>query len=466
MKTCRSAVTKVRPTDGNPTRELATGPNCGPSAQHHFIMRPRAQLALSILLISGTVLCLAERPEPTVTTAAPSDFEELPELKASEILKPEILKGPHHTVRESVPTASGLNQFVIDSDYGVFDADGNEMLLRRIKEVYAIDQLKGVSRTDQFKESLVTAAKGPYNAAKNVVRDPAGAVSNAGKGLMKFMGRVGQTAKNVAKGEAEKPTSEGKTGQDVIGFTKTRRKIAISMGIDPYSSNAVLQKALDDVAWASWAGGFAFSAATFPISGPAGAALTATGVSSKIGEMLNEKSPAELKAINRSSLRSMGASAADAQRLLDNKAFSPTQQTVFVQNLKSLEGIANRGAFVRVAAEKSSSEADAVFCVQTAALMDQLNHGEHPLARITMIGDFPVCIGKDGTVIAALQWDYAAWTPRAAAFCDELKKLANEAAENKHVLVAISGQMSPRLQQELQNREITVQDRLNPGPLK
>ena len=429
-------------------------------------MRSKAGVALSIILIGGAIFCLAQGPEPGVATTTPSDFEELPELKASEILKPDILKGPHHTIRESVPTASGMNQFVIDSDYGVFDADGNEMLLRRIKEVYAIDQLKGVSRTDQFKESLVTAAKGPYNAAKNVIQDPGGAVSNAGKGLMKFMGRVGQTAKHVAKGQAEKPTSEGKTGQDVIGFTKTKRKIAISMGLDPYSTNSVLQKALDDVAWASWAGGFAFSAVTFPISGPAGAALTATGVSSKIGEMLNEKSPAELKAINRSSLRSMGASAGDAARLLDNKAFSPTQQTVFVQNLKSLEGVTNRSAFVRVAAEKSSTEADAVFCVQTAALMGQIHHGEHPLARIAMIEDFPVCIGQDGTVIAALQWDYAAWTPRAAAFADELKKLANETGQNKHVLAAISGQMSPRLQQELQNREITGQDRLNPGPLK
>lgn len=430
------------------------------------MMRSKAQLVLSILLISGAVLCLAQGPEPTATAAAPSDFEELPELKASEILKPEILKGPLHTVRESVPTSSGMNQFVIDSDYGVFDADGNEMLLRRIKEVYAIDQLKGVSRTDQFKESLVTAAKGPYNAAKNVVQDPAGAVSSAGKGLMKFMGRVGQTAKHVAKGQAEKPTSDGKTGEDVIGYTKTKRKIAISMGLDPYSSNSVLQKALDDVAWASWAGGFAFSAATFPISGPAGAALTATGVSSTIGGMLNEKSPAELKAINRSSLRSMGASAGDAERLLDNKAFSPTEQTVFVHNLKSLEGVANRGAFVHVAAQKSSGEADAVFCVQTAALMGQLHNGEHPLARIAMIEDFPICIGKDGSVIVALQWDYAAWTPRAAAFSDEIQKLANGPGQDKHVLVVISGQMSSRLQQELQSRGIMVQDRMNPGPLK
>jgi hypothetical protein len=412
------------------------------------------------------VCCLAQTPKPSAPDAAASDFEELPELKASEILKPEILKGPHHTVRESVPTSSGMNQFVIDSDYGVFDADGNEMLLRRIKEIYAIDQLKGVSRTDQFEQSLATAAKGPYNAAKNVVRDPVGAVSGAGKGLMKFMGKVGESAKHVARGEAEKPTSGGNTTQDIIGFTKAKRKIAISMGIDPYSTNQVLQKALDDVAWASWAGGFVFSAATFPVGGPAGAALTATGVSSSIGEMLSEKSPAELNTMNRASMRSMGVSAGDAQRFLDNKAFSPTAQTVFVQNLKSLGGVTNRGAFVHAAAQKSSSEADAVFCVQTAALIGQLHNGEHPLARIAFIDDFPICIAKDGTVIAALQWDYAAWTPRAGAFTDAVKKLAEEPGHNKHVLIAISGQTSPRLQQELQNRGIAVQDRMNPGPLK
>ena len=46
-----------------------------------------------------------------VTSSSPSgegnsDFEELPELKASEILKPEFLKGQYYTVQESVPTAS------------------------------------------------------------------------------------------------------------------------------------------------------------------------------------------------------------------------------------------------------------------------------------------------------------------------------------------------------------------------
>src|SRR6266478_607274 len=117
-------------------------------------------LAITVA-IGSAFACLAQSPEPSDAGAATPDFEELPELKASEILKPEILKGPYHTVREPVPTSAGMNQFVIDSDFGVFDADGNEMLLRRVKEVYAIAQLKDVSRTDQFKQSLLTAAQGP-----------------------------------------------------------------------------------------------------------------------------------------------------------------------------------------------------------------------------------------------------------------------------------------------------------------
>jgi hypothetical protein len=417
--------------------------------------------------LGGVLTCFAQSPAPSDAAAAPADFEELPELKASEILKPEFVKGRYHTVREPVPTSSGANQFVIDSEFGVFDADGNEMLVRRVKEIYAIARLKDVSRTDQFKDSLATAAKGTFNAAKKIVEDPAQAVSNVPKGIMKFMGRAGESIKKIGKnGDGQSQGQDGTKMEQMIGYSNTKRKIAVSMGIDPYSTNSVLQKELGDVAWASWAGGFTFSAGTFPISGPVGAALTVTSVSDSLDKLVNEKPPADLRQINRSGLRSIGASEKDTDRFLNNTAFTPTHQTAFVLNLKSLGGVANRAAFVRAAAEKSSNESDALFCVQTAALMGQLHTGEHPLARIAMIENFPVCVAKDGTVIVALQWDYAAWTPSAAAFSEEVQKLASESGEHKPVMIVISGQMSPRLQQELQTRKIAVEDRFSPGPLK
>jgi hypothetical protein len=429
-------------------------------------MRTYRTLALSIgVAVGAVVICLAQNPEPSSSPATATDFEELPELKASDILKPEYLHGAHHTVREVVPTSSGSNQFVIDSDFGVFDADGNEMLLRRVKEVYAIAQLNDISRTDQFKDSLLAAAKGPYNAAKNIVKDPVNAVSNVPKGVMKFMGRAGESIKNIGKKKESDP-ADGNRLEQTIGYSKKKREIAVSMGIDPYSTNPVLQKQLNDIAWASWAGGFSFSAATLPIGGAAGIALTATNVTDSCNKIIQEKPPADLKQINRTALRGMGATSTDTERFLSNTAFSPSQQTAFVFNLKSLENVANRGAIVRSAAEKSSSETDALFCVQTSMLLGQMHGNEHPLARIAMINDFPVGIAKDGTVVVALQWDYAAWTPGAAAFAAEAQHQASQSGQHKHVFVGISGEMSPRLQQELRSRGITAQDRMNPGPLK
>ncbi len=109
------------------------------------------------LMLSATFQCLAQTPEPIEVRRAEAVFEELPELKASEILKPELLKGPHYVVRDPVPTGSGMNQFTIDSDFGVFEADGNEMLLQRLKEIDAIARLQEVSRTDEFKKSMTRA---------------------------------------------------------------------------------------------------------------------------------------------------------------------------------------------------------------------------------------------------------------------------------------------------------------------
>ena len=190
-----------------------------------------------------------------------------------------------------------------------------------------------------------------------------------------------------------------------------------------------------------------------------------TNLDSKVEQLLREKSPSELEQINRATFRAMGASNADIERILHGGAFTPTQSTTFAVNLKALKNVTNRGAFVKVAAQKSSTDADALFCVATAALMNRINE-KTPIARIVMLGDFPICIAKDGTVIVALQWDYAAWTAGAAQFTSDVQKLAEKSGQSGHVLVGLSGQISPRLREELEKRSITVQDRLAPGPLK
>jgi hypothetical protein len=423
-------------------------------------------------VLLGTGLCFfvvsflsAQTVLRATAASAEADYEELPELKASEILRANILEGPFHKVREEVPTSSGANHFTIDSQFGVFEAEGNEELLKRMDEINAIARLKDVSRTDQYKEALIKAAKSPLAAAKNIINDPVNAISNVPKGIMKFMGRVGETAKTIGK-PRKGEDSEGSQVEQIIGFSNTKRKVALSLGVDPYSTNTVLQRELDEISWATFAGGATFSLATLPIGGGVGMALTVTGVSGDVQKMLAEHSPADLRIMNRKSLLAMGTSEADAERFLGNNAFSPTAQTAFVLSLRSMNGVADRASFVRLAGRWSTTEPDANFCVQTAALMSKLHQSDHPLARLTTFGDFPICVAKDGTTVLLLQWDYAAWTAAAARFSAKVQQFAAEAPRNGKVLVAISGQASPRLRTELESLGDQLLDRLSPGPLK
>ena len=57
-------------------------------------------------------------------------------------------------------------------------------------------------------------------------------------------------------------------------------------------------------------------------------------------------------------------------------------------------------------------------------------------------------------------------TRRIAGFTSEVQKLAAKSGQNAHVFVGLSGEVSPRLREELEKRGMIVQDRLVPGPLK
>ena len=62
-------------------------------------------------------------------------------FKASELLKPAQVKGPHYSVAPTVKTEGYLHVFDITTDYGPLEAEGHAMLLMRLHEVGAIAEL-------------------------------------------------------------------------------------------------------------------------------------------------------------------------------------------------------------------------------------------------------------------------------------------------------------------------------------
>jgi hypothetical protein len=384
-----------------------------------------------------------------------------PVLRASEILKPEFLAGPRHRVREAVPTSSGANRYVINSDYGTFEADGNHLLEERVAEIAAIEKLKQIERSDEYAKALERAAKSPFVFAENLVKDPAKTVSDVPKGALKLIGRIGEGVKTAVEGRGG---SAGDTATSVLGVQSAKRQLAAELGVDPYSTNPVLQKELESVAWASFAGGATIKALLLPFSGGVVTAAKVASTGSDVQGLLKESSPSDLRVMNREKLLAMEVPKEMAEAFVGNAAFSPTHQTLLVAALSKLEGVKGRPDFVRAAAHLAENEQDAIFWQLTASMIAPV-HAKKPLDRLVLLeGGFPVAIAKDGAVVVALHWDYACWTALAEKFTLAIQKLGS--GDKPAFSLGLSGVASPRLKKELESRGFEVRERVTPGPLK
>jgi hypothetical protein len=414
-------------------------------------------IAIALTLLTVTFPMYAQ------SGSAPTDTEEPPTLSAKEILQPDFLAGDGFTVNDEVPTSTGRNRYLITSDYGEFEADGNIMLERRIKEVAAIRKLKEVSRTDQYKKALLAATTSPLVVAKDVVTRPVSTITGIPKGLFRFANRAGQSVKEKTKGR-QRSQYEDSNAASLVGFSKAKRTVAIQLGVDPYSSNETLQRELNGIAWATFAGKMTFSLATAPIGGAAGMALTSAGITNAFNKALLDQAPADLRLRNLKVLLAMGCDRTAADRFTNNTAFSPSVQTAIVMDLETLEGVANRAAFVDVAGSEATDEGDALFYFGTSRVLAEL-HFKKPFARLQQVGRIPVAVQKDGRAVVAIQWDYAAWTDNAANFIG-LLKASDFGKKNAGLTIAISGDASPLAQQKLKDARIELVTRIAPGPLR
>ena len=187
------------------------------------------------------------------------EFQLSPVPKASEIVPAALLKGPHYAVDEFVLTRGLENQYTLTSDYGPFAAYGDGMLRIRIQEIQALTAMAGMKKTTQFADALVQAGKSPFKGAGNLILHPVDTVTGVPKGAWRYLTRIGRLVRGQ-RGETEDSGLK-----ELIGFGGAKRKLANELGVDVYSTNKILQKEMNSLAWAGYAGGMTFQAATMGI---------------------------------------------------------------------------------------------------------------------------------------------------------------------------------------------------------
>jgi len=385
-------------------------------------------------------------------------------LDAEAILKPEFVHGPHFAVRREVSTRNGVNSYTIDSDYGTFTAEGNAALVERVTEVQAIAMLKEISRSDSYKKALAKAAQSPLKFAQSAIEHPVDTVGGISQGVWKMLNGAGQSVKEVGQGRPQS-RSEDSMGEDVIGFSAVKRKIAVGLGVDPYSTNEALQKELKGVAWAAFAGQMTVAGAMMPIGGTAGLALRSVNMGGSSLAALRDLSPADLRLRNLKVLLGMGIDRGLANAFLNNPVLSPTNQTIIVDALEKLPGAAGRDGFIRLVAT-AKSETEGLRYQLGARLVATLGQSQ-PISAITAFHRVPLAMTPDGTLIAPLmEWDYAAWTATAERFVRTMKgsRVGGRPVTALHIY--LTGLASPAAKEGAVASQVALTEKALPGPLK
>jgi hypothetical protein len=393
----------------------------------------------------------------TASLAVAAAFEAPRTFKASELLTPAQLKGPHFTVSPTVKTEGYFHEFTIKSDYGTIDAEGESLLLTRLNEVRALGELDDVSKSEVFLkaagQSVVNVGKG----VANVVTDPGATAKGIGKGLKRFGTNLGRAAKKTgedvadaskkddqASGEPQKSTGEktadvaGGVGKSVLGVNKAYRRWAQKVAVDPYTTNELLRKKLSDIAEVDAAGGVA-AKIVVPIP-------TVVGATASVGDLVWGKDPQELLKLNEQRVKELGASDAVAKAFFRNKDLTLTHQTRIIAALTAVKAKGS-AAYLETASE-TKMEREALFFAESVEMMQRAQAKDKVVA---ILPDSRALVTKtaDGRGVVFLPVDWVQWTAPFQKAATEVKGRAQKELGATKLEVRMSGRMSDVAKKEM-----------------
>jgi len=366
------------------------------------------------------------------------------------VVPPELLRGPHYQLGPTVRTFTFMNQYTVASDYGAFTASSDARLRRLIREIAAIAELKKVHQSDAFAKATVDAGKGVVQGAQHLIDDPVATIGAVPEAVFSIFGRVSEAAQRGGTSEYEDGVA-----QNLLAVSSFKREYAQKLDFDVYSSNEVLQKQLNSVAWASAAGNLTLGAASM-VTGAA-VLQVASGLRTldQARNIVNALPPAELSRRNREALRQMRVPDPIANRFLANRMLSPRHQTVVVEAMKTLRGIPGRAAFIQYAA-RADSEDTALLYQEMAELLAGYHRLVTPIQRVTIYQNIPVAYTGQGAAVILLPIDRLLWTERSSGIAASLAHTLPKPPPARPVEIWMIGDASDHAREGLQQLGITL----------
>jgi hypothetical protein len=282
-------------------------------------MKPRHSGARAILAVATAFLLLnLDHGVPAGPALGQTAFDP-PEVRAvSDVVPPALLHGPHYQLGPAVRTFAFMNQYLVTSDYGAFTASSDARLRRLIREIAVIAELEKIHQSDAFAKATVEAGKGVVQGAQHLIENPVATIGAVPEAVFSVFGRISEATKRDGTSKYEDGVA-----QNLLAVSSFKREYAQKLDFDVYSSNEVLQKQLNSIAWASAAGNLTLGAASMVTGAVVLQVASGLRTLDQAKNIVNALPATELSRRNRAALRQMRVPDPVADRFLENRLLSP-----------------------------------------------------------------------------------------------------------------------------------------------
>ncbi|HEY7574772.1 MAG TPA: hypothetical protein VIB08_06380 [Thermoanaerobaculia bacterium] len=406
---------------------------------------------IAALWLASPVFCAA--------AAAAEEYEKPPELEAKEFLPQTVLKTADYEVQPKVQNDGFFNTYTIVTAPTTFETTGTSLVEIRIVEINALVRLRDMDKAAVAAGGVATSIFRMGTGTFHLLTNPVGTAQGLGDGAKRFFDRLGRGARRTvekvdapseASGSGASTASKvadasGGAAMDLLGVNRSMRAWARKLGVDPYTRNPVLRKALQEVA-AYDAGG---QLATKFL--PLGAVGTALGAATTVNTLVWDKDPDELVTWIEQRLDAMGMTLSESQGFRLNPNYGLTRQTEIVGALDGMPGVEGRPGFIREAG-LARDEAEAQFFLESALMMADRHREKADLFRIIPEAPGACVTTRSGAAACFFPLDYVAWTQGVAEQADRIAKAIPGSIPKEKREVLLTGKVSERTRRELARR--------------
>ena len=414
-------------------------------------------VAMYVLTVQGTV-------------ALETAYEEPKDLSASEILPAELLEGENHTVDDRVRNDGYLNYYIINSDYGEFEAVSTAMVRTRVGEINALAELDELTKTEVFIKAAADAGVGQIKTLKQFATHPVKTIIGIPKGIGRMFKRYSRQAGEAAEATKEYVAGDDEASDEIngeeedeskkavdltesfFGVSKAERAWSQKLGTDPYSTNETLRAAIKEVAWAERLGRFGMGFAGVP-------KIPGADIIGTVNDAVWSKDPYELQDLNRARLVETGADEELIEEYLDNRRMSPSQQTLLTAAIAELAKVEGREGVLRQALNPKS-EAEVGFFIKSVTLLAWYHLSQSPIVSVNTDAAIPTGLTKDGKLVLLVATDHVYWTESVAQAADRFTTLGTDALTEARE-VWLLGSASERCEHEMTNLGWDVHENLS-----